>query len=132
MTPLPDAATHALLLATFLDVIAASVLLYISVAVVLNAEGRHVGPVRAVAPLLAFVGALAQLGLGLADMIFGPSLERAIGARISGAICLVVAVLLMRGAYRREDTTLVRNLREFCRARRVAEEAARRGGHRHA
>lgn len=121
-----DPAASALLLATAIDVAAASVLLYIACAVLRNAASQRVGVLRSLAAILAFAGALSQIVLGVADLAFGISLVRAVGARLSGALCLVVAVLLLRAAFRREDTTLVGSLRARMIARRQAREAEAR------
>jgi len=121
-----DPAASALLLATAIDVAAASVLLYIACAVLRNAASQRVGVLRSLAAILAFAGALSQIVLGVADLAFGISLVRAVGARLSGAVCLIVAVLLLRAAFRREDTTLVGSLRARMIARRQAREAEAR------
>lgn len=118
-----DSAASALMLATLIDVIAACVLLYVACAVLRNAAGQSVGPLRSLAAVLAFAGALSQIVLGVADLVLGISLVRAIGARLSGAVCLVVAVLLLRAAFRREDTTLVGSLRAQYKAIRQARSA---------
>lgn len=121
-----DPAASALLLATAIDVAAASVLLYVACAVLRNAASQRVGVLRSLAAILAFAGALSQIVLGVADLAFGISLVRAVGARLSGALCLIVAVLLLRAAFRREDTTLVGSLRARMIARRQAREAEAR------
>jgi len=108
-----DSAASALMLATLIDVIAACVLLYVACAVLRNAAGQSVGPLRSLAAILAFAGALSQIVLGVADLMLG----------ISGAVCLVVAVLLLRAAFRREDTTLVGSLRAQYKAIRQARSA---------
>jgi len=126
MLPSPEAAASALLVATAADVIAALVLLYVSCAILYNAAEKKVGHFRALAAVLAFFGALSQVILGTADLLFGISVHRAIGARLSGAVCLIVAVLLLRAAFRREDTTLVNSVRVRFIARRQQREAEAR------
>lgn len=126
-----DPTASALMLATLIDVIAASVLLYVAIAVLRNAAEQRVGPLRSLAAILAFAGAASQIVLGVADLAFGLSLVRAVGARLSGAVCLVVAILLLRAAFRREDTTLVGSLRARYKAIRQAREAHARSTLRH-
>lgn len=105
-------------LAAILDAVLSTIVFVLVAAILTNAAGRHVGPARATATLLAFLGSFGKVGLCVLDLAFwfqygtlfavepDRLVYRATLVHITAGMLLLSIALLLRASFRATDTTL--------------------------